>query len=137
MKYSNLYIDNLYNNIDNFHSITELFCIAYNELKKQKTLPKWYIELREIINWQAHSDRSGVCTYYEVLDYSSSNIVIERLIEKNENKILNVYVEGINRYTNETIMEEIDKWILENEDYIYLYLKNILNFNKDWFYSLK
>lgn len=43
---------------------------------------------------------------------------------------------GINKYSDVTIMEDIDKWISENEEKIFQYLKDILISNKDWFYSI-
>ncbi len=116
--------------------MVELFTIAYTELKEQSSLPDWYVELREIINWQAHSDRSGVWTYYEILNDTSATTLISRLRAKEENEILTMYMMGINKCSNETIMEQIDNWILENEEKIYQHLSNIFISNKHWFYSI-
>lgn len=136
MRYAKSYIDNYFNSINDYHSKSELFSIAYHELKERSTIPDWYVELREIMNWQSQSDRSGVWTYYEILDEDSSNIVLNKLKTKKGREILEKYVMGINKYSDEKIMEDIDKWIWENEDKIYQYLNDILISNKDWFYSI-
>ncbi|MCM3671512.1 hypothetical protein M3181_21365 [Mesobacillus maritimus] len=136
MKYSKTYIDNFFTNINDYHSMGELLVIAYTEFRERDTLPDWYVELREMMNWQAQSERSGVCTYYETLNDVSATIVIRNLETKEENEILTMFNMGINKYNDETIMEHIDQWILENEEKIEKYLMNLLVINKDWFYRI-
>jgi len=136
MKYSKTYIDNFFTNINDYHSMVELLVIAYTEFRERDTLPDWYVELREMMNWQAQSERSGVCTYYETLNDVSATIVIRNLETKEENEILTMFNMGINKYNDETIMEHIDQWILENEEKIEKYLMNLLVSNKDWFYRI-
>jgi len=136
MKFNKTYIDNFYNNINDYNSMAELFIIAYGELKEQSNLPDWYVELREMMSWQSQSTRSGVWTYYEIVNDSSAATLIDRLKAKEENEILTMYWMGIKKYSDETIMEQIDKWIGENEERIYRYLTNILISNKDWFYNI-
>ncbi|MCM3588320.1 hypothetical protein M3182_21820 [Mesobacillus maritimus] len=136
MKYSKTYIDNFFTNINDYHSMVELLVIAYTEFRERDTLPDWYVELREMMNWQAQSERSGVCTYYETLNDVSATIVIRNLETKEENEILTMFNMGINKYNDETIMEHIDQWILENEEKIEKYLMNLLVINKDWFYRI-
>ncbi|MCM3767069.1 hypothetical protein [Neobacillus niacini] len=116
--------------------MVELFTIAYSFFREQSTLPDWYIELCEILNWQAQSDRSGVWTYYEILNDSIAAILISRLKAKEENEILTMYMTGIDKYNDETIMEHIDKWIWKNEEKIYQYITDIFICNKDWCYSI-
>ncbi len=136
MRYAKSYIDNYFNSINDYHSKSELFLIAYGELEdKKENTPKWYIELKEIMNWQAMSDRSGVWTYYEVLYTGNSEILIESLKTKNENEILDMYISGIDNYSKEELMDEIDKWIFGNEAKIYKYIEDILIINKNWFYT--
>ncbi|WP_342512343.1 hypothetical protein MKY34_17220 [Sporosarcina sp. FSL K6-1522] len=136
MKFNKTYIDSFFNNIDDYHSMAELFMIASGELREQSTLPDWYVELREMMNWQSQSDRSGVWTYYEVVNDSSAATLIGRLTAKEENEILTMYTMGINKYSDETVMEHIDKWIWKNEERIYRYLTDVLISNKDWFYNV-
>jgi hypothetical protein len=136
MKFNKTYIDNFFNNINDYNSMAELFIIAYGELKEQSHLPDWYVELREIINWQSQSNRSGVWTYYEILNDSSAATLIGRLKAKEENEILTMYMMGINKYSDETLMVHIDKWIWENEERIYHYLADVFISNKDWFYHI-
>lgn len=136
MKFNKTYIDSFFNNINDYHSMAELFIIAYGELREQSTLPDWYVELREMMNWQSQSDRSGVWTYYEIVNDSSATTLIGRLTAKEENEILTMYMMGINKYSDETIMEHIDKWIWKNEERIYRYLTDVFISNKDWFYNI-
>ncbi|MEK5329961.1 MULTISPECIES: hypothetical protein [unclassified Lysinibacillus] len=136
MKFNKTYIDNFFNNINDYNSMAELFIIAYGELKEQSNLPDWYVELREMINWQSQSNRSGVWTYYEIVNDSSATTLIGRLKAKGENEILTMYMMGINKYRDETLMEHIDKWIWENEERIYRYVTDVFISNKDWFYRI-
>jgi hypothetical protein len=136
LKFNKTYIDNFFNNINDYHSMTELFCIAYVEFRGRSSLPDWYIELREIMNWQSQSDRAGVWTYYEILNDSSAATLISRLKAKGANDIYTMYIMGINKYSDETIMEQIDNWIWNNEERIYQYITDIFINNKDWFYSI-
>jgi hypothetical protein len=136
MKFNKTYIDNYFNNVNDYHSMAELFTIAYFEFRERSSLPDWYVELSEIMNWQSQSDRSGVWTYYEILNDSSAATLISRLEAKEENEILTMYKLGINKYSDETIMEHIDKWIWKNEEKLYKYLTDIFISNKDWFYSI-
>lgn len=137
MMYAKSYIDKLFNTIDEYASKVELFRIAYAECQKcQNNLIEWISELSEIINWQAMSDRSGVWTYYEVLNIDSKQILIKNLKAKNESEILNKYSAGINNYDNEELMAEIDDWITKNETKIYNYIEETLITNREWFYKL-
>ncbi len=136
MKFNKTYIDNFFNNINDYNSMAELFISAYGELKEQSNLPDWYVELREMINWQSQSNRSGVWTYYEIVNDSSAATLIGRLKAKEENEILTMYMMGINKYRDETLMEHIDKWIWENEESIYRYVTDVFISNKDWFYHI-
>ncbi|MGE7842286.1 hypothetical protein ACQKNX_15945 [Lysinibacillus sp. NPDC093712] len=99
-------------------------------------MPDWYVELREKINWQSQSNRSGVWTYYEILNDSSAATFIGRLNAKEENETLIMYMMGINKYRDETLMEHIDKWIWKNEERIYGYVTDVFISNKDWFYRI-
>lgn len=135
--YAKSYIDKFFNSIDEYVSKVELFCIAYAEFEKCKDPSlQWIIELSEIMNWQAMSDRSGVWTYYEVLNIDSKQILIKNLKAKNESEILSKYSAGINNYNDEEVMAEIDEWITKNETKIYKYIEEILITNREWFYKL-
>lgn len=135
--YAKSYIDKLFNSIDEYESKVELLRIAYREFEKsQNTLLNWICELCEIMNWQSMSCRSGVLTYYEVLDTDFAEILIKNLKGKNESGILSTYISGINNYDDEELMIEIDQWITDNEAKIYKYIEKILITNREWFYFL-
>jgi hypothetical protein len=137
MKYAKTYIDKLFNYIDEYSSKVELLGIANSNFKDNKGHSlDWVIELSTIMNWQAMSERSGVWTYYEVLDNHSAQILIDRLRDKNESEIFNKYVLGIDNFSNEELMDEIDEWIIKNEIKIYKFIEDILINNRDWFYYI-
>jgi hypothetical protein len=134
MQYSSSYLDECFNSITDYHSKVELCTIAYHNLKDNPC--DWIIELSEIMNWQAMSDRSGVWTYYDCLFGKSAHIVIRNLQRNNENEILEKYISGIGKCFDEAIMDEIGTWIKVNKEKIYNYLEDILITNKSWFYKL-
>lgn len=136
MRYAKSYIDKYFNLISEYHSKVELFHIAYTKFEEtQNNSLSWIIELGEIINWQAMSERSGVWTYYEMLDNGSAQILIDSLKIKNEREILDKYCVGIGNYADKDLMNDIDKWINKNEMKIYRYIEDILIENRNWFYS--
>ena len=136
MKYAKSYIDKYFESINEYHSKVQLFSIAYGELEEIKDITlEWIVELGEIMNWQAMSDRSGVWTYYEIIDINRAKVLMEKLKIKNEFEILEKFAKGIEEYNNEELMQEIDSWITRNEEKIYIYMEGILAQNKDWFYS--
>ena len=138
LRYDKSYIEKFFGSLNEYHSMVELFRIAYGETKeKHDDSHKWIIELGEIMNWQAMSVRSGVWTYYEITDDCNAKILIEGLTLKNESEILNQYCVGIDNYSNEELMDGIDKWITNNEDKIYRYIADILIQHKDWFNTLQ
>jgi hypothetical protein len=140
MKYSKEYLDIYFNTIMDYHSKVELLSIAYSEVRGNKndleSNLNWIIELSEVMNWQAMSDRSGVWTYYEVVDPNSAQVLIESLNHKKEKNIFDIYISGMGKYDNEILMDAIDTWIRKNENKIFIYIENILIDNKDWFYNI-
>ncbi|OOM78359.1 hypothetical protein CLPUN_19680 [Clostridium puniceum] len=103
--YAKSYIDKFFNSIYEYESKVELLRIAYSEFEKSpNTLLNWIVELCEIMNWQAMSCRSGVLTYYDVLDTDFVEILTKNLKEKNEIEILSIYISRINNYDNEELM---------------------------------
>jgi hypothetical protein len=137
LKYAITYIDQFFESLEKYDSKVELLKIAYSELKDCNVNEyTWFIELCEVMNWQAMSDRSGVWTYYEVVYPDNSQIFIESMKYKKESEMLNVYMSGIEKYENEDLMDEIDQWIRKNELQFYKYIDKILIENKDWFYNL-
>lgn len=136
MKYSKSYIDNLFYVIGNYTSKVELLNIACGELDRCLAKDRvWIIELCEIMNWQATSDRSGVWTYYEALNGKSVEVMLN-CMNKKQNEVLEKYVIGIGKYEDESQMDTIDTWIRKNEERIYKYIEKILLSNKDWFYCI-
>lgn len=70
------------------------------------------------------SGKSGVWTYYEGLDNNSAQILINSLKTKNENEVFDRYIIGIDNYSNEDLMNEIDRWIANNEEKIDSYIES-------------
>ncbi|WP_239327320.1 MULTISPECIES: hypothetical protein [unclassified Paenibacillus] len=81
------------------------------------------------------SERSGVWTYYEVLDINLANVLISFLQESNERMILENYCKGIDHDLNEELMNEVDSWVGCHEEEINRFIENIFLKHRDWFYN--
>ncbi|HEY2495271.1 MAG TPA: hypothetical protein VGI33_20490 [Paenibacillus sp.] len=127
-------MDKLFNSINQYSSKVELLGLATSNNNKAN-VEDWIIVLTQIMNWQVMSDRSGVWTYYEVIDNTSANILITWLKINNNRNILEVYCNGIGKYEDEELMNEIDEWIRNNEKVIDKFVEEILILHKMWFYK--
>ncbi|XOK59526.1 hypothetical protein ACJ7K1_23565 [Paenibacillus elgii] len=134
MKYSKSYLDQFFNSINEYHSKVELLIIA-NSLIRNAEKISWVISLNQLMNWQSMSDRSGVWTYYEVLEKEEASILINFLEEYEDRNILVNYCKGIGNYINEELMDEVDSWIRHNEFEIYRCIENVFLRHRDWFYN--
>ena len=134
MKYSKLYLDQFFNSINEYHSKVELLILANSFIRNTEKI-KWVIALNELMNWQSMSERSGVWTYYEVLDLDLANVLINYLQEYDESIILDNYCKGIDNYLNEELMNEVDRWISYNEVEIDRFIESIFLKHRDWFYN--
>lgn len=134
MKYSTFYLDQFFNSINEYQSKVELLILANSFMQKTENI-RWVMALNQFMNWQSMSERSGVWTYYEVLEIESANVLISILREYDERIILENYCKGINNYLNEEIMNEVDNWIGCNETEIDRFIERIFLMHRDWFYN--
>ncbi|MDT8976593.1 hypothetical protein RQP50_10100 [Paenibacillus sp. chi10] len=134
MKYSKFYLDQFFNSINEYQSKVELLILANSFMQKTDNI-RWVMALNQLMNWQSMSERSGVWTYYEVLQIESANVLIRILREYDERIILENYCKGIDSYLNEEIMNEVDNWIGCNETEIDRFIEHIFLMHRDWFYN--
>ncbi|SYX82953.1 conserved protein of unknown function [Paenibacillus alvei] len=134
MKYSKFYLDQFFNSINEYQSKVELLILANSFMQKTENI-RWVMALNQLMNWQSMSERSGVRTYYEVLEIDSANVLIRILRENDERIILENYCKGIDNYLNEEIMNEVDNWIGCNETVIDRFIEHIFLMHRDWFYN--
>lgn len=134
MKYSKFYLDQFFNSINEYQSKVELLILANSFVQKTDNI-RWVMALNQLMNWQSMSERSGVWTYYEVLEIDSANVLIRILREYDERIILENYYKGIDNYLNEEIMNEVDNWIGCNETEIDRFIEHIFLVHRDWFYN--
>ncbi|TQR45939.1 hypothetical protein [Paenibacillus popilliae] len=134
MKYSKFYLDQFFNSINEYQSKVELLILANSFMQKTENI-RWVMALNQLMNWQSMSERSGVWTYYEVLEIDSANVLIRILKEYDERIILENYYKGIDNYLNEEIMNEVDNWIGCNETEIDRFIEHIFLMHRDWFYN--
>lgn len=134
MKYSKFYLDQFFNSINEYQSKVELLILANSFMQKTDNI-RWVMALNQLMNWQSMSERSGVWTYYEVLEIDSANVLISVLREYDERIILENYYKGIDNYLNEEIMNEVDNWIGCNETEIDRFIEHIFLMHRDWFYN--
>lgn len=134
MKYSKFYLDQFFNSINEYQSKVELLILANSFMQKTVNI-RWVMALNQLMNWQSMSERSGVWTYYEVLEIDSANVLISILREYDERIILENYCKGVDNYLNEEIMNEVDNWIRCNETEIDRFIERIFLMHRDWFYN--
>jgi len=134
MKYSKFYLDQFFNSINEYQSKVELLILANSFMQKTENIG-WVMALNQLMNWQSMSERSGIWTYYEVLEIDSANVLIRILREYDERIILENYYKGIDNYLNEEIMNEVDNWIRCNETEIDRFIEHIFLMHRDWFYN--
>lgn len=105
----------------------------------------------EIDNWQGMCQRCGVWQYYENISYEcgKSERIINYLKSQNENEMVDIYAYGIHDYYNYEHKdntseyevgypqkwldesEKIDDWIMNNEEHIYIFKRNLIIFHKN------
>ncbi|EPY12094.1 hypothetical protein PAAL66ix_14391 [Paenibacillus alvei A6-6i-x] len=134
MEYSKFYLDQFFNSINEYQSKVELLILANSFVQKTEKI-RWVMALNQLMNWQSMSERSGVWTYYEVLEIDSANVLISILREYDERIILENYCKGIDNYLNEEIMNEVDNWIGCNETEIDRFIEHIFLMHRNWFYN--
>ncbi|WP_155987234.1 hypothetical protein [Paenibacillus sp. UNC217MF] len=127
-------MDQFFNSINEYQSKVELLILANSFVQKTENI-RWVMALNQLMNWQSMSERSGVWTYYEVLEIDSANVLISILREYDERIILENYCKGIDNYLNEEIMNEVDNWIGCNETEIDRFIEHIFLMHRDWFYN--
>ena len=121
----------------------EFFMLFYNSFKNTPftDIPDIAFMYMEISNWQGMSLRCGVWQYYESGAFQKGKFerVISFLKMKNEEEMVSIYAHGIHDYANEKYQEnydypeewidesnKIDKWISDNEVYLYKWMYDLI-----------
>ena len=121
----------------------EFFMLFYNRFKNTPftDIPDIAFMYMEINNWQGMSLRCGVWQYYESGAFQKGKFerVLTFLETKNEEEIASIYAYGIHDYANEKYQEnynypeewidesdKIDKWISDNEVYLYKWMYDLI-----------
>lgn len=119
------------------------FTLFYDifEDKPFMKIPDVAFMFMEIDNWQGMCQRCGVWQYYENISYEcgKSERVIDYLKSHNENELADIYAYGIHDYCNYEHngnfdypqnwldeSEKIDDWIMDNEEHIYKFKRNLI-----------
>lgn len=118
---------------------SQFFMLFYDRFQDMPytDIPDIAFMFMEINNWQGMSLRCGVWQYYESGAFSKGKFerVLSFLKAKNEEEMASVYAYGIHDYANEEYQEnynypeewlvqsiKIDKWISDNEVYLYKWM---------------
>lgn len=148
------YIEKLYQQISNmndqkFYLVEAEFCSElYNHISDEKK-PLCVIAFLTIANWFAMSQRSGAWTFYESVCPSNIDLTLQFLEQTEYDDLVTIFRYGIHdyqnpqyagnyNYPNEWIdeSEEIDKWIIEHEEWIFAWERKLLIENKELICSL-
>lgn len=124
----------------------DLFTLFYDMFKDTPfaKIPNTAFMFMEIDSWYGMSMRCGVWQYYEINseEQGKSERVAEYLKSQGEYDMADIYAYGIHDYQKYTEISEypekwideankIDDWIYENENYIYLWKKNLILNHRD------
>lgn len=121
----------------------EFFMLFYQRFRSIQftDIPDIAFMYMEINNWKGMSVRCGVWQYYEGGSFEKGKFerVLSFLKTNGEDKIADVYACGIHDYANERYQknydypdewfdetEKIDKWISNNEEYIYKWMYDLI-----------
>lgn len=121
----------------------QFFMLFYDKFKDMPftDIPDIAFMFMEINNWQGMSLRCGVWQYYESGAFQKGKFerVLSFLKAKDEEEMAAVYAYGIHDYANEKYRENdgypeewidesdrIDKWITDNEAYIYKWMYDLI-----------
>ena len=125
----------------------QFFMLFYDRFKSIRftDIPDIAFMFMEINSWQAMSLRCGVWQYYESGAFQKGKFerVLSFLKMKNEEEIASIYAYGIHDYANAKYQEnfnypkewidesdKIDKWISDNEGYLYKWMYDLILDNK-------
>ena len=121
----------------------QFFMLFYDRFKSMPytNIPDIAFMFMEINNWQRMSLRCGVWQYYESGSFSKGKFerVLSFLKTKNEEEMASIYAYGIHDYANERYQDNynypeewieesnrIDKWISDNEVYLYKWMYDLI-----------
>lgn len=127
------------------YSFFMLFYDIFSD-KNFSEIPDAPFMFMEIDNWQGMCQRCGVWQYYETISYEcgKSERVINYLKSHNENELADIYAYGIHDYCNYESnvdfseyevgypqnwideSEKIGNWIMDNEEHIYKFKRNLI-----------
>ena len=125
-----------------------LFSLLYSIYKDtpQKEIPDTFFMFMEIDGWQGMSQRCGVWQYYESGAYEKGKLerAADYLKAQNEKEMADIFSLGIHDYAAPEYeencgypqewldeAENIDKWIYDNEEYIYNWKRRLVLSHKD------
>lgn len=121
----------------------DFFMLFYDRFKNMPfaDIPEIPFMYMEINNWQGMSLRCGVWQYYESGAFQKGKFerVLSYLNSKNEKEMASIYAYGIHDYANAKYQEsfaypeewidesdKIDKWISDNEPYLYKWMYDLI-----------
>ncbi len=131
MKYKKEYIEKLYSELNDYSAIADIFGIVHNNSDKLSPVNKKSFDaLGELISWDSRCTNSGVWTYYE--QFGSVSDLREEDFLEGDNEIILKYNSGLGKFEDEELMEELDDWIMDNEEAIFEYFGSVLLGYKQW-----
>lgn len=102
-----------------------------------------------ILNWFAMSQRSGVWTFYESTSPEDIELTLQFLTQTGDEELASIFSYGAHDYQNPKYAgnwnypdewieeaEEIDDWISDHEDWLYMWERKLLMDNKKLICSL-
>ncbi|CAM4009923.1 hypothetical protein [Saccharibacillus endophyticus] len=134
MKYAATYLDRYFDSIEEYGSKVELMTLAKTGGAAMSE-SAWIRGIGELMNWQAMSERSGVWTYYESVNPQAAETTVLWLESLDGSEGFALYAQGLNRYEDQILMEQIDHWIEEHRTDIDNATKRALLMHKKWFYE--
>ena len=103
--------------------------------------PDWATVFQVLSNWLGNSLRSGVWTYYEIADPAELETTREYLEGAGQPELLEQFARGIHDYRGcpdfqypeewEEEADGIDRWIFEQEEFLNLWLRDLLLANRE------
>ena len=134
---------------DEFYTLeAEFLKVLYYDIAENDK-PLCVTAFLTIANWFAVSLRSGVWTFYEATSPKDINLTVEFLKKTDNQELTDIFCFGIHDYQNPKYAlnfdypdewieesEKIDTWIVEHEDWLYNWERNLLLKNKELICSL-
>ncbi len=131
MKYKKEYLEKLYSELNDYCAIADIFGIIHSNIDKLSLEDRKSFEaLSELIGWDSRCTNSGVWTYYE--KFGNESDLSEEDFMEGDNEIILKYNSGLGKFEDEELMNELDDWIVDNEEEIFKYFGSVLLGFKSW-----